>query len=265
MQAKKSLGQHFLTSPKAVRTMITAGEPFANETVLEIGPGKGVLTKELLAKAKRVVAVEKDAELIPFLSEVFAAEIKEGNFILIQGDVLTLDPSSIPALSSGYTIVANIPYYITGAIIEHFLSTKNHPQNMVLLMQKEVAERIVSRDGKESVLSLAVKAFGVPKLVEKVPKGAFSPSPKVDSAIISITSISHSFFDTIHESDFFTLVKTLFGKKRKQVGGSLGDFLKDKALAQHILEQVSISPQTRPEEIPLPVWKKITQLVAKEK
>lgn len=265
MYAKKSLGQHFLTSPKAIKTMIESGDITKNETVVEIGPGKGVLTRELLQKAKQVIAIEKDTELIPLLSELFSEEIHSGKLILLHEDVLSKKPEEIKEIPSIYKVVANIPYYITGAIIEHFLSAKKHPETMILLMQKEVAERIVSRDGKQSVLSVAVEAYGTAKLLEKVPRGAFSPAPKVDSAIISIKNISHSFFDSINEKDFFLTIKTLFGKKRKQIGGSLGEYIDNKEKALEILSTLEINPKTRPEEISLSLWKKIALAVAQYK
>jgi 16S rRNA (adenine1518-N6/adenine1519-N6)-dimethyltransferase len=132
---------------------------------------------------------------------------------------------------------------------------------MVLLMQKEVAERIIARDGKESVLSIAVKAYGVPKYIAKVPAGAFNPPPKVDSAILYIEHISRDFFGGIDEKAFFDLLKSLFGKKRKQLGGSLGEYLNDKESAQHILNELAIDTRTRPEDINLETWKKLSALV----
>lgn len=263
MYAKKSLGQHFLISQKAIKSMVNSGEIKKGDTILEIGPGKGILTEEILKQADNVVAIEKDTELIPLLEEKFSEEIKSKKLILIQGDILSIDIENLKELKNPYKIIANIPYYITGAIIERFLSIKNQPVSMILLMQKEVAERIVSRDKKESVLSIAVKAYGEAKLIEKVPRGAFSPAPKVDSAIIAIKNISKKFFNDISEKDFFVFIKSIFGKKRKQIGGSISEFIGNKGIAIKSLEELNINPKSRPEEIDILMWKKIINTLAK--
>jgi 16S rRNA (adenine1518-N6/adenine1519-N6)-dimethyltransferase len=134
---------------------------------------------------------------------------------------------------------------------------------MVLVIQKEVAERIVARDKKESVLSIAVKAYGTPRIVAKVPAGAFVPAPKVDSAIISIEGISRDFFAQCDEQTFFKVLKFIFGKKRKQIGGSLSEFLSDRARAAAILDTIGIDPKTRPEDLILADWKHLTQALEK--
>ena len=194
MKAKKSLGQHFLKSEKALSQIVDASDPVADDIILEIGPGHGVLTERLLSFAGKVIAIEKDKDLIPVLEEKFAQEIASEKFLLIHDDILKVDIATLHLPSSTYKLVANIPYYITGAIIEKFLSTPYLPERMVLLMQKEVAERIIARDKKESILSIAVKAYGTPKMVGKVPPGAFVPPPTVDSAILLIENISRDFF-----------------------------------------------------------------------
>ncbi len=269
MKAKKSLGQHFLKSEKALGQIVEAANIASTDFVLEIGPGTGILTERLLAKAERVLAIEKDRDMIAILEERFANEIEMGKLVIIEGDILKFDPSTLPI---GYKLVANIPYYITGAIIEQFLSTENQPQSMVLLMQKEVADRIVARQpshggggqargGKQSVLSIAVNAYGKPKVIAKVPPGAFNPPPKVDSAILYIEGISRDFFNHTSEKLFFEVMKAIFGKKRKQVGGSLADFLDDKDRALAILSAASLDPKIRPEELSLAQWGRLTQLV----
>jgi 16S rRNA (adenine1518-N6/adenine1519-N6)-dimethyltransferase len=250
---KKHLGQHFLKS----------------NIVLEIGPGTGALTALLLASAKQVIAIEKDRELIPLLQEKFATEIANGTLQLIEADVLNFDPSVLANTLSAktYKLIANIPYYITGAIIEKFLSTPYQPTCMVLLIQKEVAERICTKDPnwrpgrpvKESILSIAVKAYGTPKIIAKVPPGAFVPPPTVDSAILSIENISRDFFEGCDEKLFLAVMKSVFGKKRKQIGGSLTEFLGDKPKALSVLEKSGIDTKTRPEDMTLQTWKKLTQ------
>lgn len=262
MKAKKHLGQHFLNSPSVLKKICDAARITAGDTILEIGPGKGVLTAALLVSGAKVIAIEKDRELIPLLQEKFAEEINTGKLTLLEEDVLNFNPIVRQDLATGYKLVANIPYYITGAIIEKFLSTENQPQHMVLLIQKEVAERIIARDKKESILSIAIKAYGIPKIIAKVPPGAFVPPPTVDSAILSIENISRDFFKDADEKIFFKIVKGVFGKKRKQIGGTLAEVLGDKEMARSDLAGTGIDLKTRPEDINLQTWKKLTQTVA---
>lgn len=263
MKAKKSLGQHFLKSEKALSQIVAAGNVAPNDLVLEIGPGKGVLTEQLLKKRARVIAIEKDRELIPHLQETFNDAIAENMLDIIEADILTFDPETLRSYKEPYKLIANIPYYITGAIIEQFLSTYFQPTAIVLLVQKEVAERMVAKDGKESVLSIAVKAYGTPRLIAKVPAGAFTPAPKVDSAIIAIEGISRDFFKNINEQFFFKILKGVFGKKRKQIGGSLGEVIADKTKAQTALQMANIETTARPETISLSTWKLLVQVLEK--
>src|SRR3989344_2639920 len=228
--AKKSLGQHFLTSRRAIWQIVGAGKIVAGETVLEIGPGKGVLTKALLESGARVVAIEKDRELVELLEKTFEKEIAVGGLKLINGDVLELETSDLGLRAGEYKIIANIPYYITGQFLRKFLSGDTQPQSMVLLLQKEVVSRIIARDGKESILSLSVKAYGTPRLVGKVSARDFRPAPKVDSAIIAIENISRGNFSgqdmegaasdgasVQAENNFFSLLHAGFAHKRKKL------------------------------------------------
>ena len=184
MKAKKNLGQNFLTRDHYAIIMAEKAMVGQKDTVLEIGPGKGILTAILLKKAGHVIAVEKDPELVVFLKERFANEIKKQKLTLVSGDIFTYH---LPPIT--YKLIANIPYYITGEIIRHFLSNDKQPQSLTLMVQKEVAERIVARNKKESLLSLSVKAYGEPEIVARVSAGNFFPKPKVDSAIIHIAGI----------------------------------------------------------------------------
>jgi 16S rRNA (adenine1518-N6/adenine1519-N6)-dimethyltransferase len=256
MYAKKSLGQHFLKSESALSKILDASNPTKDGVVLEIGPGTGILTTKLLYSVGKVIAIEKDRELVVQLKEQFAQEINNEVLDLIEGDILKFDPTII---IGSYKLVANIPYYITGAIIEQFLSAEHQPTQMVLLIQKEVAERIVARDGKESVLSIAVKAYGTPKIIAKVPAGAFSPPPKVDSAILAVENISREFFKNCDEKSFFKLLKFVFGKKRGQLGGRLGDYIEDKTKALTILSECGLDPKLRPENLKPEDWKRLIQ------
>jgi 16S rRNA (adenine1518-N6/adenine1519-N6)-dimethyltransferase len=269
MQAKKHLGQHFLTSQKALFDMVTAGDIHNDDLVLEIGPGKGVLTKELLEKGAQVIAIEKDLDLIPLLKEKFEKEIETEQLQILPKDILLFDPKILRLYKKPYKLIANIPYYITGSIIEQFLGASYQPERMILLIQKEVAERIIARDqrsgnlgGKQSILSIAVSVYGTPKIISKVPAGAFFPPPKVDSAIIAINNISRDFFKDCDEQKFFEVLKFCFGKKRKQLLGSLTEYLGDRTKATSILQISNISEKSRPESLLKEDWAKLATQIA---
>ncbi|MEK7642004.1 MAG: 16S rRNA (adenine(1518)-N(6)/adenine(1519)-N(6))-dimethyltransferase RsmA [Patescibacteria group bacterium] len=258
--AKKSLGQHFLNSTHVLDQIISAATLQKGEAVLEIGPGTGILTRALLAMGAQVTAVEKDARAIELLKDSFKDDILAGNLKLIEGDILemtaeTLAASPYSLVPASYSLVANIPYYITGAILEKFLEHGPRPDRMVLLVQKEVAERIVTRDGKESILSISVKAFGTPKLVAKVPPGAFTPPPTVDSAILSITDISDRLFREKNTdiSRFFKVVKAGFAHKRKFALRNVEAAL-EKESAVAVWTKAGLDPKIRAEDITIPDW-----------
>ncbi len=248
------LGQHFLNAQWVARDLVKSVGIRAGESVLEIGPGKGALTKELIKEGAHVVAIEKDAGLIPVLEDTFKKEIISGMLTVIEGDVRDSSPEKL-GLNS-YAVAANIPYYITGEIIRHFLTARKQPRTMALLIQKEVAERIVARNGKESVLSLSVKAFGTPSIVAKVPAGCFNPPPSVDSAILLVENISRDFFDSISEENFFKVVKAGFASKRKILSGNLKGFFEDSAA---VLKESGLPEKVRAEDVKLGEWKRIVQ------
>lgn len=223
VRAKKALGQNFLKSIPALNKIIEAGEIKDTDIILEIGPGKGALTEKLLEHAGCVVAVEKDRELISFLEEKFKNEIKEKKLILINEDILKFSITNYELRIKDYKIIANIPYNITGAILKKFLTENKQPELMVLMVQNEVAKRIVARDNKQSILSISVKSYGIPKIEMKVPARYFSPAPKVDSAIISIKNISRKFFieNKINEEKFWEIIHAGFAHKRKKLSSNL--------------------------------------------
>ncbi|MDQ3089738.1 MAG: 16S rRNA (adenine(1518)-N(6)/adenine(1519)-N(6))-dimethyltransferase RsmA [bacterium] len=259
MYAKKSLGQHFLHSDADLKAMVNAGEVNADDVVLEIGPGKGDLTKKLLFFAAKVIAVEKDDELYEFLKEKFAEEIKAGKLDLIHGDIMDFDlGSSLGRLTSKseYKIVANIPYNITGGILRKFLSAKLIPERIAILLQKEVAERVVARDKKESILSLSIKAYGKPSYFKTVKAGSFSPPPKVDSGILIIEDTSKDFFKDFSEEDFFRVVKTGFKSKRKKLSSNLAEIYGKKEILQ-IFSDLNLDPNLRAEDADINIWKKL--------
>lgn len=246
------LGQHFLNAQWVARDLVRSVGIPEKETIIEVGPGRGALTKELLAQGATVIAIEKDPTLIPVLREAFAQELSSGQLKLIEGDIRDTTPATLDIES--YSVAANIPYYITGEIIRHFLTAPEQPRAMSLLIQKEVAERIVARDGKESILSLSVKAYGNPSIVAKVPAGCFNPPPKVDSAILLVEDISREFFDTISEENFFKVVRTGFASKRKMLAGNLKGLFENSA---QILQECGIDVKVRAEDVQLSQWKKI--------
>ena len=263
MYAKKSLGQNFLHNPHYVRAVADAGTLRPGETVLEVGPGTGNLTRELLARGAHVVAIEKDHILAEMLGGKFFTEIKEKRLQVIEGDALTIHEKDLEKVLSGpYKIIANIPYYITGALIRKFLTTKKQPSTLVFLVQKEVAERITGRGTKktstqggkkESLLSLSVKAYGTPAYVGTVPRGAFAPAPTVDSAILLVSDISRkNFVDKKHEERFFELLHAGFAQKRKLLKRNLETVLGEKSLAG--LQQAGIPENTRAEDVSLSAW-----------
>jgi 16S rRNA (adenine1518-N6/adenine1519-N6)-dimethyltransferase len=220
-KARKSLGQNFLMHARIAERIADAAKLSPNSVVFEIGPGTGMLTRPLLQRAGKVIALEADYELFQKLQTDFASEIAEKKLELIHGDIRTYPLNTTTALNRGYEVVANIPYYLTGEIFRMFLEAKNQPRSMTLLVQKEVAERI-ARSKKESVLSLSVKAFGTPKYEFTVPHGAFSPAPKVDSAVLTIRAISRDNFKTNKEEQrFFALIHAGFAHKRKFVRKNL--------------------------------------------
>jgi len=262
MRAKKSLGQNFLKSRHALKQIIAAAKLLPHEDALEVGPGKGVLTSELLASGAHVVAVEKDRELIPFLQEKFQHEISSGQLKLVEDDILVCDPFALHLSPLGYTLVANIPYYITGAFLKKFLSGNCQPRRMVLQLQKEVARRVVARDKKESILSLSVKAYGVPRYIETVEAKYFSPQPKVDSAIIAIESISKKRFADGNEEKFFEIIKAGFSHKRKKLIRNL-ETLFDGEKIGAVFTKLEISENSRAEDISLESWFELSKLLTR--
>lgn len=251
MLKKKSLGQNFLNSPKIVSDIVEAGEVKTGETILEIGPGEGVMTEKLLETGAYVICIEKDDRLIPELQKRFLKEISSKQLDLIHADVL--DTGITHIIKVKYKVVANIPYYITGQIIRMFLESDNQPERMTLLVQKEVAERVIARDGKESLLSLSVKVFGDPKLVRVVGRGAFTPQPNVDSAVLNIDNISKERLDGVEEKTFFKIIHAGFAHKRKQLLPNLASIYKKEELIS-AFEKCEIDPKARAEDIELKTW-----------
>jgi len=244
MRAKKYLGQNFLKCSWVSEKMISSAELGQGDTVLEIGPGKGALTLKLLQTGSKVIAVEKDKELLPILQEKFKKEIESKQLTLIAKDIRDIDEQFLKSLGA-YKLIANIPYYITGELLRKFLESKFKPKQIILLVQKEVAERIVSQ--KESVLSLSVKYFGKPKKLANVSKKCFTPVPKVDSAILLVDISQH--LSPVSDSEaFFDLLHLAFASKRKKLINNLAVNY-DKSKLQNIFAHLGLSTELRPENL----------------
>ncbi|MFA5877040.1 MAG: 16S rRNA (adenine(1518)-N(6)/adenine(1519)-N(6))-dimethyltransferase RsmA [Candidatus Paceibacterota bacterium] len=252
------LGQHLLTNVGIARAVAVSAGVTRGDKVLEIGPGKGMLTKEILLLGGTVTAVEKDPAMVLVLKEKFTDEIKSGSLTLIEGDARDYTPDKVFPKGT-YKIAANIPYYITGELIRSCLTAKNKPVSLALLVQKEVAERI-ARGKKESILSLSVKVYGTPKYVKTVSRGSFNPPPSVDSAILGVYDISNKNFKKIAEEDLFRIVKAGFAQKRKTLAGNLKRALGINAV--EALDAVGISEKARAEDLTLDQWLALTKYLA---
>lgn len=266
MKPKKSLGQNFLRDKTALARIIVAADLSGAENILEIGPGEGVLTERLLEKAGRVLAVEKDEALAAKLQTQnlkFKTKIENEKLKIISQDILEIN---LPKLLeenhfTQYRLVANIPYYITGKIIRLFLETQYQPELIVLLTQKEVAERIAEKDGKRSILSLAVGLFGQAEIVAYVPKESFYPAPKVASAIVKI--VPHSRRRLKEESlKLMRIIKIGFASPRKTLLNNLAAGLKkEKNALEKILIDSDIASDSRAETLSLEQWIKLEKVL----
>ncbi len=211
LRPDKSLGQNFLQDSAALEKIIQAAEIQADDSVLEIGPGLGSLTRYLAVSAKSVTAVELDHSLLPVLSAVLAPH---PNIRIVEGDILKFQPAALVD-QDDYLVVANVPYYITSAIFRHLLETSPRPRRIVLTIQKEVAERICAAPRDMSLLALSVQVYGKPRIAASIPAGAFYPAPKVDSAVTRVDLYPRPLIHPSHLDVFFRLAKVGFSQKRK--------------------------------------------------
>jgi 16S rRNA (adenine1518-N6/adenine1519-N6)-dimethyltransferase len=257
IDAKKSLGQHFLNNSRVPLLMAEAGDVQGGDTVLEIGPGTGVLTEELLKRGAHVIAIEADIRAIETLQESFETEIAHKKLVIIHGDVRAVDLKTLGLTPHDFKIVANIPYYLSGMLFRMFLESDVQPSDLVFLVQKEVAERI-ARDRKESLLSLSIKVFGDPRYIKTIPKGNFTPQPKIDSAIIAVRNISdvRLLHTGVTRELFFKIIHAGFKSKRKQLLGNLSDTYSREVLT-HTFSTLGLPRDIRGEDIPLDMWLKL--------
>jgi 16S rRNA (adenine1518-N6/adenine1519-N6)-dimethyltransferase len=248
------LGQNFLTDQSIARQIIKSANLSSSDNVLEIGPGKGVLTKYLADSGARALAIEIDQRLIELLQKQFE------NIEIINGDILKIN---LPRLIEennfqNYKVVANLPYYITSKILRLFLETKYPPREMILMVQKEVGERIVAQDEKESILSISVKFYADPEILFEVGKDNFEPVPKVDSAVIRIKKKKN--IPEIDTQKFFSLVKTGFSAKRKMLINNLANLGHPRAELLDILKKAGLEPTVRAEKLSVEDWVKLYQI-----
>ena len=255
LQPNKNLGQNFLIDPQYLNQVTDAGEIVDQDTVLEIGAGIGNLTRLLGAKARHVIAVEIDANLIPILREVTR---ENSNIEVIHGDILAIEISDL-ITSSPFQVIANIPYYITSKIIRYLMTGSIKPQRIILTIQNEVAERICALSGKQSLLSLGVQVFGRPTIESRIPAGAFFPIPKVDSAIVRIDMFPSPLVPAESLETFFYLAKAGFGQKRKNLRNSLSAGTRlDKNSCEQLLQSAGIDYQRRSETLSIAEWQTLT-------
>lgn len=260
LRADKSLGQNFLQDPIALEKIISAAEMEPTDSVLEIGPGLGSLTRYLAVSAREVVAVELDEKLLPPLKAVIAPY---ANIRLIHGDILQFLPSDLVD-QAGYLVVANIPYYITSAIIRHLLENNPKPRRIVLTIQKEVADRICATPGDMSLLALSVQVYGNPRIAARIPAGAFFPAPKVDSAVLCLDVYPEPQIKSEWLNTFFKLIKAGFSQKRKTLRNSLSSGLHiSPTNAADLLTRANIDPQRRAETLSIPEWQSLCEILNK--
>jgi len=259
-QHKKSLGQNFLTSSYVPNLMCDAGTVSADDTVIEIGPGTGALTKVLLERSARVIAIETDNRAIAVLTDTFAEQIATGQLTIVAADIRTTDMAHIVAPLTSYKVIANIPYYLSGFLLRTILELPKPPKTLVFLMQKEVVHRIC-RDQKASLLSLSVRVYGEPVYVKTISKGHFSPPPNVDSAILLVRNISHKNLKTAVEREhFFSLLHRGLGSKRKQLQGLLRNHY-DEVVITNAFQTLHLKPDIRGEDMSLETWLQLHTLL----
>ncbi|MBT3189764.1 MAG: ribosomal RNA small subunit methyltransferase A [Anaerolineae bacterium] len=257
LRPKKKLGQNFLQDPNILNKIVQIAEVSETDTVLEIGPGLGSLTRHLAASAKEVVAVEIDSWIIPALK---ASLDGYANSKVIEGDMLEIAPSEIISAPE-YLVVANIPYYITSALLRHLLENNPRPNRMILTIQKEVAKRICVPEGKKmSLLALSVQVYGKPEIAGHIPAGAFYPPPKVDSAIICIKLYPKPRIPASLLDDFFLLAKAGFSQKRKTLRNALAGGLRLFTVkTESLLRAAEIDPRRRAETLNLDEWGRLSK------
>lgn len=253
MPTNKSLGQHWLRDRDTLASIANEADITPGDTVLEIGPGLGTLTSELLRHGARVIAVEYDAELARKLPGQFPGK----DLTVISQDILQYDLSGLP---KGYKVVANVPYYITSKIVEKLVRAQNKPERAVLLVQKEVAERIAAKPGDMSLLALSAQIFAQAHLGAFVPRALFTPPPKVDSQVVVLSFLQTPLIDPIDEKAFWRVAHAGFAAKRKKLRSSISAGLGiEKSQAEELLRHAGINPDARAEDLSIADWQRLAR------
>jgi 16S rRNA (adenine1518-N6/adenine1519-N6)-dimethyltransferase len=256
LHPSKGLGQNFLQDTDVLQNIVKYAAIQSTDNILEIGPGLGNLTRYLALSARSVTAVELDRNLFPALEDVLGSY---NNIHLVQGDILQLDPA---VLMGGleYIVVANIPYYITSAVIRHLLETEPPPQRVILTVQKEVAERICAKTGEMNIMALSVQVYGEPSISEIIPASAFYPQPNVDSAVLRIEIQPQPILSPAYLDTFFVLIKAGFSQKRKTLRNSLsGGLHLAPNESEKLLTAAGVDPRRRAETLSLEEWSRLCE------
>lgn len=259
LNPKKSLGQNFMHDPNTLEKIVSTAEIMPDDTVVEIGPGTGELTTYLAEYARHVMAIEVDERLEPILEDRFA---ETANVYLVFQDILKTDVLSLVGPKE-FIVVANVPYYITTAILQHFLEQYRRPKRIVMTMQYEVAQRICAKPGDMTLLSCSVQYYGNPQIVSKLNPAVFWPRPGVDSAILRIDTYLQPVVKTPSDELFFRVVKAGFSQKRKQLRNSISGGLQVKSkIAKAYLDAAGIDSMRRAETLTLEEWAALSWAVA---
>jgi 16S rRNA (adenine1518-N6/adenine1519-N6)-dimethyltransferase len=267
LRPSKGLGQNFLVDQAVLGKIVAAAELTPDDIVLEVGAGLGTLTRPLARDAGYVVAVELDQQLMPVLESVLAGL---GNVTLVQGDILTLNPATLvsaatnqqPAFGIRYKVVANLPYYITSAVLRHLLEASLKPRRVVVTVQREVAERVIAEPGQMSLLAVSVQLFGRPQLLFRIKPGSFYPSPRVESAVVRIDLHEAPLVPAEGTAAFFHVVRAGFAQRRKQLRNALAAGLgqpPDEVTTR--LRSVDVDPRGRAQALSLEEWARVTRVL----
>ncbi|MEK7125227.1 MAG: 16S rRNA (adenine(1518)-N(6)/adenine(1519)-N(6))-dimethyltransferase RsmA [Patescibacteria group bacterium] len=243
---KKSLGQHFLINEGVIEKIVTAAELQSDDTVVEVGPGTGNLTKHLIHNIQRLILIEKDHRLIEPLRERFG----DGSGVeIMEGDVLELNPSNLGLRASGFKLIANLPYYITSHFFKTIFELWPTPERIIVMVQKEVAQRIVANPPEANLLGLSVQLHATPKMIAHVSAGSFRPVPTVDSAVLKLVPHNQPLLSLEQEQIFFSLTRAAFAGKRKKLSNTLHGLV-----SESIFIQAEIDPSARPQHLTLEQW-----------
>lgn len=266
LKPKKRLGQHFLIDDTVVERIVTAAELTTADTVVEVGPGLGILTEELARRAGQVIAIELDTRLASLLRQTFSSlstvtvintDILQWNPSDIKGSKQDSAPNAQPSATS-YKVAANLPYYITSPVLRHFLEASFKPCLMIVMVQKEVGEAIAAVPGGMSLLSVSVQFYSKPTIITYVPAQSFYPPPKVDSVVLRLDPYPTPPVKVSNVAGFFKIVEAGFSSRRKQLHNSLAQGLNlPPNMVAALLEQIDISPKRRAETLSLEEWAKV--------